>query len=157
MYYFLHSHRFLQSIWTLLGRSQENVTVSAIYTFFLSSHCFLSIWASFRHCWSGWTFALAHWGRSCSSARYWFSNKVLGKTEHWPDEEQQIFAHIHQNLLLKHPLCPTDIRAKDLSNQITTEGFTSWRIIFYLYKIKRGRTLSFIIFPLISRLFCSST
>lgn len=75
-----------------------------------------STWASFRLC-SG-TLGPSLYSGSC----YWFrSKREPGKREHWPGEEQQIIVPIHQNLLLKHPLCPSDIRSKDLSNPMTTE------------------------------------
>lgn len=70
-----------------------------------------------------------------SGTCYRFSSKELGKRKHWPDEEQQIIVPIHQNLLLKHPLCPREIRSKDLSNPMTTEGSgrATWSSGRYLF------------------------
>lgn len=121
-YYFLHCQCFLPSLWTWLKRGQENVTVSAIHTFFSVPRVF---WA-FEHHSDTATLArlccVTLGPPLCSRTYYWFSSKKLGKREHWPDEEQQIIVLIQENLLLKHPLCPREIRSKDLSNPMTTEG-----------------------------------
>lgn len=126
MYYFLHCQCFLWSLWTWPRRGQENVTVSAIHTFFW----FPDFWA-FEYYSDSATLDRLRSGTLGPSLYFrtwcWFSSKVLDKRELWHDEEQQIIVPIHQNLLM-YPLCPREIRSKALSNPMTTEG-SGWAIL----------------------------
>lgn len=95
---------------------------SLLHKHFFQFPDFLSIWASFRLCYSGQIHSGTLGPSLYYGTWYWFSSKILDKREHWPEEEQQIIIPIHKKLLLTHPIGPREIRSKDLSNPVTTEG-----------------------------------
>lgn len=140
LYYFLHSHHSLQSILTWMRRVQENFAVTALYlyTFFFFVLTLFSLHLSITQRLLVWTDPC--YGTSgpfsCSGARWWFSSELLGKTEHWTEEEHQIFGSDRSGTtrVLQEEVLVN--RSKDLSNQIPTEGSTSRKFILYLYKIK---------------------